>query len=267
MIPAILYSGGLDSFLVEKYVIRKLNQTPVKVYYNLRSRYSKFEKSNVLHDKTSHTFIDNTFNFSEIERDDAYIPNRNIHLATHAASVYSDVVYIGGTLSDRVADNNSEVFENLSYILSSTLDRKITVTFPFWDVYKVQAIEWFLKTSDNSDKARHELWTNTFSCFTPVKDLTRFDSIIYPLHESDDVYEIDFTVDGDKSQYETYECMNCSACFRKCAALHSCGISIIFKNIEMVNKYKLEFSTDIVNTPRTENTLDYIAWLEDEGYG
>jgi len=65
-------------------------------------------------------------------------------------------------------------------------------------------------------------------------------------------------------KYSTYECMNCSACFRKSVELNSIGIFRNFKNNKIVQKYEKEFKNLIISNPRSLATIKYIDKLNEK---
>jgi len=219
--PVLLYSGGIDCFLAHW----KINlEDPILVYYNIRTRYAMAEMK-FLQEKKVNVLVDNTFSFGDIEEDTAFVPNRNLHLAMHAACKYSPKVYIGGTASDRVSDNNKDIMNLLSCITNKSVDRgeEIVITSPFWDTHKCELAQQYCE-----DFSPESLERSTFSCYTPTKE--------------------------DK------ECLNCVACFRKSVILNSIGIFRNTRNRTIVKKYWMEFKDDEdaeVN-PRKKTTLEYV---------
>lgn len=226
----LLFSPGIDSFLALKK-LEKNNKTPTQlIHYALGSRYSYAELYHI-QKLMIPVSVDTSLTLTDIEKDNAYIPNRNLLMAMHAAGKYdADIVYIGGTLSDRVSDNNESIMNNLSNVVSESLNKKVTITSPFWNEYKVELAKEFSEQNSNAGI----ILQGTFSCYKPIEN----------------------------KEKEPVECNRCKACFRKSVILYSIGINRSFKTPHIINKYKKEFINCKESTPRSKATLEYINWLE-----
>jgi 7-cyano-7-deazaguanine synthase in queuosine biosynthesis len=237
---AILYSVGLDSYILKNYLSYYKHNFDC-LYFDHCGRYTKNEIG-YLDNKVE---VVNTLNFKHIEKPDAFIPNRNILMSIMANSMGYDIIWIGGSASDRVNDNNEKVFEQLSDFLTKMNGRKIKIDSPFWHVYKENMIEWYDRSIGNTT----DLVSRTFSCFKPLSKER----------------EVTAYIRGDfkRHKYLTAECLNCPACFRKCAALWSIQHYIPFYNKSIIQKYKTEFTNCLIKTPRTETTLSYIQKVTD----
>jgi 7-cyano-7-deazaguanine synthase in queuosine biosynthesis len=153
-------------------------------------------------------------------------------------------VWLGGTLSDRVGDNKSEVCERLSELLSTVNESYCKIDSPFYNCYKDDIVKWFVSIHP---ACRLDLVKETFSCFNPLSEMA-----VRPVW-----------VQGLQGEYETYECGKCTACFRKNAVLHSGDIFVGFDDVNIVNHYEEQFGKPIVATPRTIGTMAYIMeWWE-----
>jgi len=245
MDSVIIYSSGIDSYLLRKYLTITHPTEKFKcVYYDIKCRYSKEEIDMLKIQQEKEKFdlvIDDTFNFGNIERDDAFIPNRNLHLTMHATK-YGDKIYIGGTASDRISDNNEKIFQDFSKIISESLDKRIIITSPFWNIYKSQIAEWYA----TGYIKKTELSGSTFSCYSPK------------IKKSWCALEIDKEVINS----ETNECLFCKACFRKNVVLNAIGVFRQFYNKEIIESYFKECSNSIVQNYRQIKTLDYICHLD-----
>lgn len=252
MNDVILYSGGLDSFLTHFY-LNFLKIDHDLLYFDLGGKYSINEvslfetyyfKKNV---KSSVTVSDCIF-LGEWEREDAYIPNRNLITAIMANSITSyDNIWIGGTLSDRVNDNNREVFDTLSNLLSKMHNKTIKISSPFWDHHKPTLVKDFCTTSgwgqfDSNLDAQKAIVNSTFSCYYPEQEEIR--TVTYSDNSIQDVL--------------SKECLKCPACFRKCMSLYAGGIFIPMqsKAEELVNKYYSEASEYIESVNFNPSKLD-----------
>ena len=143
----LLYSGGIDCFLARWYlgVKENINLDDITyIYYMLGTRYTQHEYTHLRSIENEsklygHLFYNYDLSLGHIEQNNAYIPCRNPLMAIHAVGAFNlDVLYVGGTKSDRVSDNNSKVFKQISKLVSVCLEREITITSPFWNKYKVE---------------------------------------------------------------------------------------------------------------------------------
>lgn len=252
----LLYSGGLDSFLTYQYLTR-LGHKLRLVYFNMHTKYAEAEmalfKSSIFKSIMPYVEIRNELNFCGIEQEDAYVPDRNLIaiLATHAIAPDVDVIYIGSSLSDRVNDNNKEVFEKLSDLLSTVHERKISVTSPFLDKHKCDIMKsfidsnmfWTYPQNYNISTIAEEL---TFSCYYPTKD-----------------------EDGN-----WHECQSCPACLRKNVVLNYAGLFRPMKQTcsDLVDKYYHEADSKLLfhesnfhefdnMVSRFKSTVDYVDHL------
>lgn len=242
MNEVLLFTCGIDSYIAREYLIQQGRRFDC-LYFNHGGKYCKVEME----------YIDRlTFNvklcsnviLKDIEQESAFIPNRNILLSIMANSMNYDTIWIGGSKSDRVNDNNEKVFNQLSEFLSTMNQTNIRIMSPFFECYKEDMIRWFIINKNSSKEARIELLDRTFSCFNPLID-----------YQSQHV-----SINERSHEHITRECQNCSACFRKSAVLYSCGINRDFYNPEIVYKYEKEFKNPLIDTPRSLTTMQYIHW-------
>jgi len=236
----LLFTGGLDSYIARKYLMDHGHEIDC-LYFDHRGKYSKVEVSYI--SKLSVPVIIKTdLVLKDLEQSSAFIPNRNILFSIMANSYGYSKIWIGGSRSDRVCDNNEKVFDRLSEFLSSMNQNHCKISSPFWDCYKDDMVRWYVNTSENKFKAKLELADQTFSCFNPTDDYTAMDIL----------------VDDTPVKRITRECLCCQACFRKCAVLYSANIFVNFFNTETVDHYYKDFSNALISTPRSIGTLAYI---------
>ena len=241
----VLFSSGIDSFITREYLIKHGHDIDC-LYFQHGGRYSETELIKIKQ-MPFEVKIDNTLYFKEIEREDAFIPNRNVLMSVTANSLGYDTIWLGGSRSDRVCDNNESVFNQLSQFLTTMNGRYIKIDSPFWDVYKDDMVRWYINNEDP-----FKLINYTFSCYTPLNSVSdiKYKNMLFSSNK-------DFV-----NTYKTFECMQCSACFRKCAALWGgARIFIPFKNIQIADKYTREFMKCLVQTPRSISTIDYVNQL------
>jgi len=257
MSECLLYSAGLDSFIGKQYLL-SIGRKFDCIYFDLETKYSKFEIEKIeslpLEEGKCPVSVHYDFlKMTSLEKEDAYVPNRNFLLAIMANALGYNKIWINGSASDRICDNNKRVFDNLSKLLTETRKDYIEISSPFWDVYKEDMIVWYQShiqqtTIDNVVNPAFELCSKTFSCYNPgaTKHIVTM-AIPYVI--------------SSKFSYSTKECLECPACFRKAVSIFRLGTVIPFKNETIIKKYENEFRNCIISTPRSNNTLAYIDAL------
>jgi 7-cyano-7-deazaguanine synthase len=160
MSKVLLYSGGMDSWLISKII-----NPDVKLYVNLHSRYSQAEISRLGAD-----VVVEDLDLSKWEREDSIIPLRNLYLCA-VASNYGNEIYLGATQGDRVLDKSFKFADLATAMLSFlykkqhwTEERHVTVNVDFKRYTKSQLLALYL---DNSGTIK-EAFDNSFSCYSPV---------------------------------------------------------------------------------------------------
>lgn len=249
----ILMTPGLDSyitynkFLFDKYFIcdflriSSLNDAEINfVYFNLNSKYSKIEMDYITKYYTNEKYpidIVNMINIKDIEKSDANVPNRNILLVTMAQSIYdSDVIIINGVKDDRASDNNKEIFDNVSKILTKSANKPVNVTSLFWEDEKYNLVSKL--NYCHIPGTSHEIVESTFSCYYPLEE-EKLNNIVV------------FTPEGEiRETYSTYtkECGNCPACYRKACALTALEIFIPLDNELFVVNTTIKLLYEIPHT-------------------
>jgi len=239
----VLYSGGIDSYILLKYIRKMIDPDTKPVFFDIGAHYGEVE-AEFVNRYCIGGIRDNTLSLGDMETDTAFIPNRNIILATLAIAKYSNTVYIGGSKSDRISDNNQKVFDALSKILTETDTKNvIKITSPFWDSYKDNMVDWYSGAVGNG---RNDLLHETFSCYTPLPENK---AVKY------------FNSGGNEYLYSSRHCFTCPACFRRNAVLSNVDIYLPFNNDKIVEKYYTEFINTLHIDPydrRAEQTLKYI---------
>lgn len=243
----LLFTSGVDSYIAREYLISQGHDIDC-LYFNHGGRYclNEIRKINML---PFEVLISDNLVLGDIEADDAFIPNRNLLMTIMAQSMGYEKVWLGGSLSDRIGDNKSEVFQRLSELLSTTNESYIRIDSPFYGCYKDDMVKWWVSKHPAS---RMDLAKNTFSCFEPLEEPT----------------EASIFIQGFKGKFYTDECLCCPACFRKCSVLWNGDIFIHHKNKSIVDHYEEQFIKPIVKTPRSTGTMNYIErWYEELDHG
>ena len=159
MKKVLLYSGGMDSWLIDK-----IWKPDVKLYVDMKTIYSEEEIKRLPDD-----VIIEQLDLGKWERDDAIIPLRNLYLVMLATN-YGDDVCLGATAGDRVLDKSPQFAYKASDLLSFlytkqhwTEERKINVNLDFKGMTKKELIAKYLQEGGNLEEAVR----GSFSCYYP----------------------------------------------------------------------------------------------------
>ena len=236
MKKVLLYSGGMDSWLIDK-----LWEPDVKVYINLHTKYSQTELSKLPKDVK---VID--FDLSKYERkEDLILPLRNLYLPMIICNEFPEddlEIMLGATAGDRVLDKSVE-FSKLATNLLSYLyqpqhwikkGRVVKVLVSFKDKDKKQLLKEYLDKGGDIKKA----WSESFSCYNPSKD--------------------------------NKPCFSCKPCFRKAVAFYKNSFtSFTTYEKETLYKYLKENIVDDIKKgvygrgkEEESDIIDFYNWLE-----
>lgn len=159
MKKVLLYSGGMDSWL-----INKLWRPDILLYIDMKTKYSKQE---IL--KLPKNVIIKKFNLGEWERLDGIIPMRNLYLVALATN-YGDYICLGATKGDRpsdksftFADMTTELFNFLLKKQNWTKGRTIKISLDYKIYTKTELLNLYIKQGGNLKIA----FNSTFSCYNP----------------------------------------------------------------------------------------------------
>jgi len=233
----LLLSGGVDSIIGLHYL-----NFPQAIYIDLSHKYA-YKEIHCLYElcrvipNMKLKFIEGP-SLHEFEvGDKAYIPNRNLLLAT-LASYYGNKIYMCGVKGDHVEDKTPEAFDVMSHAMNFIKKKdepKISIESPFWEMTKTDIIQWFI---DN-----------------------------YPMNYVLRVLEASVSCYDENT---LGSCGHCPACFRKWVALESCGIVSYgwfendpreWKEIPNYVKRFKDGEYDIKRTQETEGVLRcYNLW-------
>lgn len=175
----ILYSGGLDSYIMKMYAEKKYPDAEINyVWYDIGQEYNEKEK-NALPSFVERRKIEwlkpgeKLLGKQESASGNIFIPGRNAVLATCAASMFlPDEIWMGALMGETHSgstDKNYEFLEKLNDMLRyvhSPYKDKITVRFPLADEGwgKLEAVKW---AYDNG-ASKEELMA-TSSCLSSEK--------------------------------------------------------------------------------------------------
>lgn len=187
MKKVLLYSGGMDSWLISK-----LWKPDIKLYVDMKSSYSSEEVSKLPDDVKVVSFP-----LGEWEKKDKIIPLRNLYLCMVACNITGDEdvdICIGATAGDRVLDKSKEFVnkatELLSYLYSPQWwlpnGKSVKISIYYKDYTKEMLLKEFKESGGNLDEA----FQKSFSCYNPTQGK---------------------------------ECWHCKPCFRKFVAFSASG--------------------------------------------
>lgn len=186
----LLYSGGMDSWLIDK-----IWEPDRKIYFNLNTEYSDLEISKLDKDVEIYDFpFIKQFEMME----NGVIPLRNLYLFMLVCNItgFDDVeICLGATIGDRIHDKTEE-FKNLSESVLNYLYaeqncmpkvKNIRINFDFKKYSKSELLQMYLDKGGNIEEAMKK----SFSCHHPTED--------------------------------NEPCWKCKPCFRKWLAFKKCG--------------------------------------------
>lgn len=160
MKKVLLYSGGLDSWLISK-----LWKPDVKLYVNIGGAYNKEEMKRLPNDVKIIDFKQ----LGKFELPNKFVPQRNMYLLM-LASHYGDEICLGATAGDWGNKDKTPEFltmaENvINYLWSDKkVKQKKIICKDFVYIPKSKLLETYLENGCLIDEVKE----STFSCYTPV---------------------------------------------------------------------------------------------------
>lgn len=159
MKKVLLYSGGMDS-----YIISKLWKPDVLLYFDYGIEQNEQEKKHL----PPETII-KKLPIGEFMEDDGLntIPLRNLIFSALAVN-YGDVIVIGGLKSDLHYDKTPEFVAETTKLFNSVLNkersaRNVEVVVPYANYTKTELVIRYLTSGGTVD----DLYTKSWSCHTP----------------------------------------------------------------------------------------------------
>src|SRR3990167_6279596 len=159
MTKVLCVSGGLDSTIAWFYL-----KKPKSVYVHLKHRYEKKEELAIRRIRN----VVPEFDVVQLDGPDmgrfesganAFIPNRNLILATLAAN-YGNEINIVGIKGDRVVDKSPIAFSAMAACLNAIRkegSRKLKAPSPFWKMTKTSIVRWALDNVPDAIDIFHHL--------------------------------------------------------------------------------------------------------------
>lgn len=186
MKKVLLYSGGLDSWLISK-----VWKPDLRLYVDMGTEYSECELERLPSDVKVVKLP-----LAGYSLENSIIPLRNLYLFSIAANEtgFDDVEICLGALSgDRINDKNltfaaklNDLFDYLYQPQVSQPGRIVRAVMPYKEYSKTELLQEYLDNGGDIETA----WNESFSCYHPVNDKP---------------------------------CLDCKACFRKVVPFILCG--------------------------------------------
>lgn len=159
MSKVLLYSGGLDSFIAWHFIGK-----PDALYADLGHRYAKKELSAIKKTIPATTVVSIPW-VGKFEREDAYIPARNLLLATlPVIAGYDEVCIVSQKDEMELPDRSPVFFEKASSLLGWLQEREVVVFTPFADVDKTDMVTWYMENVGDL-----EALLSTVGCYSSEK--------------------------------------------------------------------------------------------------
>ena len=162
MSKVLLYSGGMDSF-----IISKLLKPDIKLYFDYGTNQNKLEKKHLPKD-----VIIKKIPIGEYTENDGLntIPLRNLIFSALAVN-YGDEIIIGGLASDFHFDKTPEFATKCSELFNSVLNnekshKNIQIKVPFYKYTKTDLVEMYLTNGGTLEELNSKSW----SCHKPNKN-------------------------------------------------------------------------------------------------
>lgn len=161
MTKVLLYSGGMDSWLIDK-----LWKPDKKIYIDIHGSYSHEEIERLPKDVE---IIDLPIGI--YEQESKHVPLRNLYFLM-IASNYGDELCLGATAGDRGAkDKTPEFFakteELINFLLGKQskvpVGRHIHIETKYMNMYKNEIVDEYLRNGGSLQA----LYEQSFSCYTP----------------------------------------------------------------------------------------------------
>lgn len=203
MKKVLLYSGGVDSWLIDK-----LWKPDVKLYINIHGEYNKAEIQRLPKDVKILDFP-LLGNFEDPETH--FVPLRNLYFLMMATN-YGEHICFGATRGDRNRNDKTPYFiskteELLRYTMGKQRgifeDSRIIIERRYSEMYKHEIIEEYISQGGSISALAEE----TFSCYTPQNN---------------------------------EECMCCRSCFKKYAEMTHFGYTYSKEKRDKIAQYTFE---------------------------
>lgn len=161
MKKVLLYSGGMDSWLIDK-----LWKPDVKLHFDIGTK-NNIEENKRMPKDVEIVKLD-LARYEDKERN-YLLPLRNLFFV-EMASYYGDIICLGATGSSTHYDKGEKFArmteELVNYLYSEAYDKKIKIVMPYANKTKTDMLKEYLQNGGDIQKA----WDETFSCYNPDED-------------------------------------------------------------------------------------------------
>jgi len=159
MTKVLLYSGGMDSWLIDK-----LWEPDIRLYINIHGAYSAQEVARL---PEGVTVVDFPL-LGQFEQPDMFVPLRNIYFLM-IASYYGDRLCLGATKGDGSKDKSWKFLTDMTAMLSyywtdKKVSKSVSVEETFVHFTKGELVREYVRRGGDIERVRAE----TFSCYTPI---------------------------------------------------------------------------------------------------
>lgn len=160
MKKVLLYSGGMDSWLISK-----LWKPDVRLFVNVGTMSCIEEMKRLPKD----VIVEDLSFLGKFEEkgDNYFLPLRNLFLV-EVASYYGDEICLGATGQSTHFDKNltftKEAENVINYLYSENSDKKIKIVMPYLNKTKEQMLLEFVEKGGSL----REAFENSFSCYSPI---------------------------------------------------------------------------------------------------
>ena len=205
MSKVLLYSGGMDSWLIDK-----LWKPDIKLFIRIHTANNELEYQRLCYlmekgyvDKDSVKIVEMDLSMFERADQNYFLPLRNLHFVTMAAH-FGDEICLGATGSSTHFDKTLPFAEKasdvISYLQSEKGEGPVKIVLPFKDTTKTELLRMYIEQGGDINKA----YEQTVSCYTPC--------------------------DGKP-------CMSCTSCTSKFVAFYNNGYKFSDEDISKFVKY------------------------------
>lgn len=159
MKKVLLYSGGMDSWIIDK-----LYKPDVKLFIDVKTPSSIEERKKLPDD-----VIVKEFDLSEYETKEGthLLPLRNLILA-ELGSYYGEEICIGSVGGSVHYDNNEKFRQDtenlLNYLYSENNTKKIKIVLPYMNTTKEELVKMYKEQGGDLQEA----FEKSFSCYEPI---------------------------------------------------------------------------------------------------
>lgn len=156
----LLYSGGLDSWLIDK-----LWKPDIRLFFDVGTKSASEERKRL--PKDVKVIELQALAEHEIPEMNYLLPLRNLIMVAIAAN-YGDVICLGSEAGSRHFDNGNEFAREITKVINSCLaemgpDRRVEVVTPYTNWSKTKLLSEYVLQGGSLKEA----WEGSFSCYSP----------------------------------------------------------------------------------------------------